>query len=98
MDIGEGLTREERETLISFNDADDTATITTASPIFARKLTVLCASLGVEVETRSAWCVRAVVPLGCLRLNKPVRLSDAERERRATVMRERRVRQLAQLT
>ncbi len=93
--VGEGLTREERETTITFHEGSDTLTVSTASPVFVRRLEKLCMSIGVEVEYRSMWDVRAVLPVQCLKLNKPVRLSDAERERRAAAMRERRARQLA---
>ena len=92
--VGEGLTREERETHIIFHEGSDTLTVSTASPVFVRKLEKLCMSLGVEVEYRSMWDIRATWPVTCLKLNKPIHLSDAERERRAAAMRERRARQV----
>ena len=95
MDIGAGLSREERETHVWFNEQDDTLEISTASPLFARKLEKVCLAYGVQIEQRGPWDVRASLPVSCLKLNKPVHLSDVERERRSISMRERRAAQLA---
>lgn len=98
MDIGAGLSREERETVITLNEQDDVLEISTSSPIFARKLEKLCQAMGATVEYHGPWDVRATLPVKCLRLSPPRVVSDAQREHLAHMTElasERRAAQLA---
>lgn len=82
--IGDGLSREERESILTFTEAGDTIEVSTASPVFARKLEKLCAAWGVPIDYRSPWDVRAVLPVKCLSLRLPRaqrEISDEERAR-----------------
>jgi hypothetical protein len=82
--IGNGLTREERETTIILNDQDDVIEISTASPVMARKLAKLAEAYGVALTINGPWDVRATLPIKCLSLRAPRaprEISDAERDR-----------------
>ena len=87
--IGRGLTREERETIIRTSAADDTWDVYTSDPVMARRLKKLCASLGISLVNVDAWGVRATLPRSCVRLHKPMAISDEERQRRADALRAR---------
>lgn len=88
--IGIGLSREERETVIAFHEGSDTLEISTSSPVFVRRLEKLHESMGFTLERRSPWDIRATLPIQSLRINRPIQLSDEERERRADRLRQRR--------
>ena len=83
MDIGAGLTRQERETIITLNDADDSVVISTSSPVFARKLESLAAFYGADVDYRSAWDVRCTLPKRAVSFSKRRELTEAEKAERA---------------
>lgn len=55
-----GLTREERETVILFSQADDVATVTTSDPVVRRRMTRLFGKPVEEWDLTKRW----VVPVG----------------------------------
>ena len=85
--IGNGLARDERETIISTTDADNEWTIYTSSPAMARKLLKLAEAMGVTVTAYGTHGIALCLPSKSVSLRKPLRLSDQERERRAAVLR-----------
>lgn len=88
MSIGDGLSRAERETIISRSDADDAWNVYTSSPHMARKLQKLCDAMDVTLVPVGTWGVRCLLPVRCVSLRRLVELSDDEKQRRADVLRQ----------
>ena len=87
--VGAGLSREERETIIRTSAADDTWEVYTCDPVMARRLQKLCELMGISLVPVGSWGVRATLPRSCVRLHKPMAISDEERQRRADALRAR---------
>ena len=75
------LSRLEQETIISFNAAEDTANIYSSDPVWARKIQKMKGSrkysVGYEVDVPKNW----------IRIQRPPQLSEAEKKRRAEILR-----------
>ena len=60
--VGQGLSREERETSILRSDADDAFDIYTSSPVMARRLEKLAKSWDVPITKHDGWGIRLTLP------------------------------------
>ena len=88
MTVGKGLTREERETVISFDENAKTVSFLTSSPIFLRRLIRLAEAWGVPiVYDRVGFYAGVELPMQSFSLRNPIKLSASERERRAALLR-----------
>lgn len=81
------LSREERETIIVMNEAENTMEITTWSQPMVRKVRTIAASHGAEVEEINYEGVRATLPKKALTLRKPVRQSEEQKRASAERLR-----------
>jgi len=70
--------RQERETVINFNEVESTASIWTASKQMYRKLK----KLGFQPEEDNERSATFKIPKQCVSIRKPVILSDAQRRAR----------------
>lgn len=87
MALGDGLTREERETVIIFHEHGKTCEVTTASPVFARTLERVARTYGVELAYTGQGQCRAILPIKAVRMREFRPLSASERERRTAILR-----------
>ncbi len=82
------LTLEERETIILYNEADDTATVYTHNAALKRKLAGFAsASTEAVKEKEDDYAVTYRLPKKWVKINKTVVLSDEEKARRAEIAR-----------
>lgn len=87
------LSKYERETVIIFNEEEQTATISTLSPVMMRKLRKLAEqSSEVELEEVPGGGIKCIVPKKYVSVRKPkkLKLTKEQAERMAEAMRERR--------
>lgn len=82
MNIGEGLGRSERETIIRRCDDEQAWDIYTSSPVMARKLARLAESHGVKGEPMQGG-IRYRFPLNAVSLRKQKNVTAEQRERSA---------------
>lgn len=87
--MGYSLSAAERETIISFSDADEQATVYTCSPVWLRKLDKLCTEAPEsfrEIVKRRERLDGAVIaktytiPKGTLRIRPKRELTEAQKE------------------
>lgn len=77
------IPRIERETIITYNEAEDTASVYTMSPALQRKLASLAQECPDSVKHTRDFPdggVEYIVPKKSTRVNKPVKMSDAHRK------------------
>ena len=88
------LSKYERETVIIYNEEEQSATISTLSPVMMRKLRKLAEQSPAEVELEEVpgGGVKCVVPKKYVSVRKPkkLKLTKEQAERMAEAMRERR--------
>lgn len=80
MDIGEGLSRAEREIVIRKSDDEELLDVWTSSPLWARRLAKLAKAWGVEGEA-SQGGISYKLPIKAISLRKPRILTDEQRAR-----------------
>lgn len=81
--VGHDLSREERETIISRADDQDTWCIVTFSPAMARRLVKVASTMGIEIEQFGSNGIRCFLPRGCVNPRALLEISPEERTRRA---------------
>lgn len=81
------LSPAERETIIRYDASSDLATVYTSDPAEIRKLDRIAAeSLMVTMKKVDEYSRTYVLPKKLVKLSKPCKLSDDQREKRASVM------------
>lgn len=74
------LTAQERETVILFSDADDTAVLDTASPAMIRRMDKLCSrSHDINCTSRGERYARYVFPKKLISIRIPRQLTESQR-------------------
>ena len=80
------LTPAERETLIRFDDSEDTATFYTCNPVWIRKLNKLVSeSTEITVETEDKYSKTYIFPKKWLRVQKSRLMTEKEKAKRREI-------------
>jgi len=78
------LTKYERETVITFNDAEQEARVYTCSPVMLRKMDSMVKNCpGIWVEKQDEVSKTYICPKRLVSVRKPPRLSDEQRQKMA---------------
>ena len=82
------LTKDERETVITFDDGSLHAYVYTCNEALKRKMKKLLLDPSCTVECRDQYSETYIIPKSWIRLNKPRQLTEEYKDKRATAMRE----------
>jgi hypothetical protein len=80
------LTREEQETIIGRCADEREWDFYTCDPVWKRRLEKFCRAQGIPITIVDRDGIRARVPIGCVKLSRPRRQTDAQRASAATAL------------